>query len=150
MDCSLGIAAILTLLFLGVIFFCAFRFLKKKRQNQKAEKNKKIAEDEKILIEEAEDIDILEDPIEVGFFFNLMLIKHCIDCHLFPVSVPRFTKHYYAEFALQLSTFCHVAGNCVSICLNLFYARSFAILLQTSIQNPTILAHESSIKVKHL
>ena len=76
MDCSLGIAAILTLLFLGVIFFCAFRFLKKKRQNKKAEKNKKIAEDEKILIEEAEDIDILEDPIEVGFFFNLMLIKH--------------------------------------------------------------------------
>ena len=76
MDCSLGIAAILTLLFLGVIFFCAYRFLKKKRQNKKAEKNKKIAEDEKILIEEAEDIDILEDPIEVGFFFNLMLIKH--------------------------------------------------------------------------
>ena len=78
MDCSLGIAAILTLLFLGVIFFCAYRFLKKKRQNQKAEKNKKIAEDEKILIEEAEDIDILEDPIEVGFFFNLMLIKHLL------------------------------------------------------------------------
>ena len=76
--------------------------------------------------------------------------SNCIDCHLFPVSVSRFTKYYYAEFALQLSTFCHVAGNCVSICLNLFYARSFAILLQTSIQNPTILAHESSIKVKHL
>ena len=54
----------------------------------------------------------------------------CIDCHLFPVSVPRFTKYYYAEFALQLSTICHVDGNCVSICLNLFYARSFAILLQ--------------------
>ena len=68
-----------------MIFFCAYRFLKKKRQNKKAEKNKKIAEDEKILIEDAEDIDILEDPIEVGLFINLMLIIKWGFCFAMPL-----------------------------------------------------------------
>ena len=80
-----------------------------------------------------------------------LLRGRCIDCHLFPVSVSRFTKYYYAEFALQLSTFCHVAGYFVSSQLNLFQHTSslrFANLLPNPIQNPTRLAHESSIKVK--
>ena len=70
-----GFLTSILLCIVGVTLFCIYRFLAKKRQNNKAEKNKRIAEDEKILTEDIEDVAVeLGDEIpEVTFWMMVIL-----------------------------------------------------------------------------
>ena len=53
---------------LGLVIYCIYRFVKKKRINEKAEKNKKNFEDEEVLVFAEEEVDMLEEEAaKVGF-----------------------------------------------------------------------------------
>ena len=53
---------------LGLVIYCIYRFVKKKRINDKAEKNKKNFEDEEVLVFAEEEVDMLEEEAaKVGF-----------------------------------------------------------------------------------
>ena len=72
-----GFLTSILLCIVGVTLFCIYRFLAKKRQNNKAEKNKRIAEDEKILTEDIEDVAVeLGDELpEVTFWIMVIFIS---------------------------------------------------------------------------
>ena len=54
---------------LALVIYCIYRFYKKKRINDKAEKNKKNFEDEEVLVFAEEEVDMLEEEAaKVGFF----------------------------------------------------------------------------------
>ena len=66
-----GLLTVIIIVAIGLVLWCAYRFLAKKRQNHKAQKNKDLArtlcdDDLKGLIDGIEDIDVIEDPLEVG------------------------------------------------------------------------------------
>ena len=46
---------------LALVIYCIYRFYKKKRINDKAEKNKKNFEDEEALVFAEEEVDMLEE-----------------------------------------------------------------------------------------
>ena len=53
---------------LALVIYCIYRFYKKKRINDKAEKNKKNFEDEEVLVLAEEEVDMLEEEAaKVGF-----------------------------------------------------------------------------------
>ena len=63
----------------GLVLWCAYRFLRKKRQNHKAKKNKDLSSDQSIddlkgLIDGIEDIDVIEDTSEVGYIISYVFV----------------------------------------------------------------------------
>ena len=68
-----GILTAIIIVAVGLVLWCAHRFLAKKRQNHKAKKNKDLShqsvDDLKGLIDGIEDIDVIEDASEVGFIY---------------------------------------------------------------------------------
>ena len=60
---------------LGLVIYCIYRFYKKKRINDKAEKNKKNFEDEEVLVFAEEEMDMLEEEAsKVRFRFYFLQI----------------------------------------------------------------------------
>ena len=64
----------------GLVLWCAYRFLRKKRQNHKAKKNKDLSSDKSVddlkgLIDGIEDIDVIEDATEVGYYQLCVCMK---------------------------------------------------------------------------
>ena len=63
----------MVIVLLGLVIYCIYRFYKKKRINDKAEKNKKNFEDEEVLVFAEEEVDMLEEEAaKVGFWFKIL------------------------------------------------------------------------------
>ena len=61
------------ILLLALVIYCVYRFCKKKRINDKAEKNKKNLEDEEVLVLAEEEMDMLEEEAaKVGFLSKIL------------------------------------------------------------------------------
>ena len=76
---------------LALVIYCIYRFYKKKRINDKAEKNKKNFEDEEVLVFAEEEMDMLEEEAsKVRFRFYFLQIWR--EIHSFLLVILSFVK----------------------------------------------------------
>ena len=79
---------------LALVIYCIYRFYKKKRINDKAEKNKKNFEDEEVLVFAEEEMDMLEEEAsKVRFrFLEFYFLQIWREIHSFLLVILSFVK----------------------------------------------------------